>query len=231
MDTTPATTGKEIRTEESTGTTTLTRSRIWKPFGDIVLQVESTQFRVNRDSLADHSTVFADMLSIPQPPSEPAVEGCPVVILSGDSARDWEAFLGFLYDPFADQEALSLEVIAAMLRLGRKYEIAAAEANAVRRIHFEFPKDLDAWDKCSAHFTKIEDYDGLPLDILKLAQFKHSRNRILLLGNALSGFYSYRNEAPRLIPHRASPGRRENAGDRLRANHRLSTHILFLVGR
>ncbi|KAJ7634521.1 hypothetical protein FB45DRAFT_829782 [Roridomyces roridus] len=170
MDTLPATAKRKRAEESDPETTTPTRSHsIWKPFGDIVLQVESAQFRVSRDNLATQSSVFADMFAVPQPPGEPTVEGCPVVILSGDKARDWELLLQVLYDPFGDQEALSFEVIAAMLRLGRKYGFATAEANAIRRIHFEYPNNLDIWDRSSNAFTKIEEYEGLVADILNLA--------------------------------------------------------------
>ncbi|KAJ7634519.1 hypothetical protein FB45DRAFT_1056543 [Roridomyces roridus] len=159
---------KRQRTEEET---TPTRSHIWKPFGDIVLQVESTQFRVSRDVLATQSPVFADMFSVPQPPNEPTVEACPVVILSGDTAKDWELLLVVLYEPFDDKEMRTFDEIAAMLRLGRKYGISTAEANALGRIRFEYPSDCAQWEErvgCD-ELSKIEDYSGIALDLLKLA--------------------------------------------------------------
>jgi hypothetical protein len=48
--------------------------------------------------LAEHSSVFADMFSMPLPPDEPTVEGCPIVCVS-DAAKDWELFLEVLYNP------------------------------------------------------------------------------------------------------------------------------------
>jgi hypothetical protein len=90
---------KRQRTDsESTANAPLVRSKIWMPYGDIILQAESTQFRVNRDILARHSTVFSDMFSVPQPPNEPTLEGCPIVHVS-DTAKDWELLLERLYDP------------------------------------------------------------------------------------------------------------------------------------
>jgi hypothetical protein len=67
-------------------------------YGDIILQAESTQFRINRDVLAKQSSVFRDMFSVPQPPNEPTIEGCPIVHVS-DTAKDWELLLEVLYDP------------------------------------------------------------------------------------------------------------------------------------
>lgn len=60
------------------------RSDIWYDDGNIVLQAESYQFKVYRGVLAESSTVFKDMLSLPQPPSKETdlVEGCPVIHLS-----------------------------------------------------------------------------------------------------------------------------------------------------
>ena len=77
------------------------------PYGDIVLQAECTQFRVNKDILATHSNVFRDLFEIPQPEWHPnsdeeseIVEGCSVVLLT-DTGRDWENFLAVLYgDPY-----------------------------------------------------------------------------------------------------------------------------------
>ncbi|KAJ6582982.1 hypothetical protein DFH09DRAFT_1360277 [Mycena vulgaris] len=144
------------------------RSKIWMPYGDLILQAESTQFRVNRDVLAQQSSVFSDMLSVPQPPNEPMVEGCPIVLVS-DSAKDWDLLLGFLYNPFQYGTALPFDVLASMLRLGRKYDFSAAKANAVKRIHSEFPDDLEAWNEAAKDMTSIEARPGILVDLLDLA--------------------------------------------------------------
>jgi len=79
--------------------TELTRSPdYWFDDGSIILEAESTQFRVHRTMLARHSSVFRDMFEIPQPAhGEPVVEGCLVVHLS-DSAEDIKHMLCSLYD-------------------------------------------------------------------------------------------------------------------------------------
>ncbi|KAK6992709.1 hypothetical protein R3P38DRAFT_3289102 [Favolaschia claudopus] len=167
---------KRKRTEDASEpavatTNPITRSKIWVPFGDMVLQAESTQFRVNRDVLAGQSPVFSDMLSLPQPSndSEPTIEGCPVVHLF-DSAKDWELLLGMLYDPFKYEDALPLDLIASMLRLGRKYEMKTVKQNAVARIRYEYPTRLDSWERVETHTTKIllPEGDG-HLNVFKLA--------------------------------------------------------------
>jgi hypothetical protein len=72
------------------------RSEIWYEDGNIILQAETTQFRVYRGILGDSSQVFRDMFNLPQPVGELLVEGCPVVHLS-DSAEDWGYVLNSLY--------------------------------------------------------------------------------------------------------------------------------------
>lgn len=64
----------------------------WSSEGDIILVARDVEFRVYKGLLADHSPVFRDMFSLPQPsapslPAAPAEIPCPVVHLS-DSPED-----------------------------------------------------------------------------------------------------------------------------------------------
>ncbi|KAJ7449094.1 hypothetical protein B0H11DRAFT_336704 [Mycena galericulata] len=162
--------GKRRRTgsePEDSGSTPTVRSNIWMPYGDIILQAESTQFRVNRDVLALQSSVFADMLAVPQPPNEPTIEGCPVVQVY-DSAKDWELLLGVLYDPFPPKHKRPFPVLAAMLRLGQKYDIRKAKDDALERIHSVFPKDFEKWKSTPDDLVQIDSDPSLCIDLLNL---------------------------------------------------------------
>ncbi|KAJ7218778.1 hypothetical protein B0H12DRAFT_1241551 [Mycena haematopus] len=152
---------KRKRTGESSANadTTPIRSKIWMPYGDIVLQAESTQFRVNRDVLAQQSSVFKDMFGVPLP-DESTVEGCPIVRVS-DTAKDW-----FLQSFIAPSRPFA--VVASMLRLGKKYKIPAARDDALLRLHYEFPANFEAWDTRVEYLTKIEPQDGIYPDLLNL---------------------------------------------------------------
>jgi hypothetical protein len=101
MDALTSPVAKRQRTEDFGVATTpeIKHSTPWFNDGNIVLQVESTQFRVFRGVLATASTVFNDMFSIPQPPSPGGelVEGCLVVHLQ-DSAQDWQYGLKALFE-------------------------------------------------------------------------------------------------------------------------------------
>ncbi|KAJ7185845.1 hypothetical protein C8R46DRAFT_1289076 [Mycena filopes] len=125
-----------------------TRSGIWMPYGDIILHVESTQFRVNRDVLAKHSSVFRDLFSVPQPANEPTTDGCHIVHLS-DNADDWAEVLASLYEP--------------------KYDFIEPQTAAVARIRYEFPSDFKAFNDLDADMTRIKYRRGIYCDLLNLA--------------------------------------------------------------
>jgi hypothetical protein len=69
------------------------RSEIWYDDGSVVIQANSTQFRVHRSILSAHSSVLKDMV----PNAEELVEGCPIILLS-DSAEDMAHLLKALHD-------------------------------------------------------------------------------------------------------------------------------------
>jgi hypothetical protein len=70
----------------------------WFDDGNVVLQVESTLFRVHRSILSMHSEVFQGMFSVPQPAAVDGdlVDNCPVVQLP-DRAVDWTHVLKAFY--------------------------------------------------------------------------------------------------------------------------------------
>ena len=81
---------------------------LWFCDGSVILQAESTLFRVHKSQLSRRSTVFSDMFALAQPPvmtthatlAGETYEGCPVVKLY-DSAEDVANLLLALYDgPF-----------------------------------------------------------------------------------------------------------------------------------
>ncbi|KAJ7060941.1 hypothetical protein C8F01DRAFT_1369795 [Mycena amicta] len=164
----------------------IVRAKPWMPFGDIILRAEDTFFRVNRDILAMHSVVFRDMFEVARPvtgaslvslsgkledDSEDAmVDGCTVLRVH-DSAQDWALVLAIMYSPTfgVTEEALDFDTLAALLRLGRKYDMESARSNATSRILYEFPRDFDAFNSLNSDMTRIKYRPGIYADLLCLA--------------------------------------------------------------
>ena len=72
----------------------------WLYDGSIVLSVESCLFRVHQTILANHSEIFSDLFTVPQPPenAEEMMEGCRIVQLH-DSECDFVDLLNAIYRP------------------------------------------------------------------------------------------------------------------------------------
>jgi len=70
----------------------------WLYDGSIVLAVENSLFRVHQTILANHSEVFADLFTVPQPDGEFMIDGCHVVHLYDDE-RDFVDLLMAVYHP------------------------------------------------------------------------------------------------------------------------------------
>ncbi|KIM82681.1 hypothetical protein PILCRDRAFT_70265 [Piloderma croceum F 1598] len=133
----------------------------WLDDRNIILHAESTQFRVHRSILSASSSVFRDMFSLPQPENENLVDGCPVVHVS-DTADNLHHVLKALFDRSycsVDNESQPLAVIAAFLRLGRKYDIQQLYSEATKRLESEFPSTFEEFDNVADCFSLI-DYDG-----------------------------------------------------------------------
>ncbi|KAJ7725626.1 hypothetical protein DFH07DRAFT_970766 [Mycena maculata] len=141
---------KRQRTENAP----ITRSDIWHIDGSVVLQVENTQFR---------------------PPDQSSVEGCPVLELQDDHV-DVNYLLKALYSPCT----LLFPVIAALIRLGRKYDCREVLDMTVERVTFENPTTLEEYDALSVvveaentelYFpTRIVFDMGSPFDLITLVR-------------------------------------------------------------
>ncbi|KAF7362257.1 BTB domain-containing protein [Mycena venus] len=155
----------------------ITRSDIWHDDGSVVLQVETTQFRVHWGVLRLHSSFFRQMQGLPQPSDQPMVDGCPVIELSDDLV-DVQYLLKALYFPtFVAATALPLQAVGALIRLGRKYDFADLLNSAVGRLTFENPTTIEEVDALVAlqsggwySPTRILGYPGVLFDMLTLAR-------------------------------------------------------------
>ncbi|KAI0698268.1 hypothetical protein BC835DRAFT_679350 [Cytidiella melzeri] len=165
-------------------------TELWFSDGSIVLQAERTLFRVYAGILSQASPVFKHMLSIrkPQSTSEAEVyEGCPLVVMYGDSADDMHVFLQALHDSslsFFDVHSLSLHdahQIASILRLSTKYDVAHLRRRAVETLQKWYPNTLSSYISISSSSTPREDF---PRHVL-VANIASEANATILLPAAL----------------------------------------------
>ncbi|OBZ74467.1 hypothetical protein A0H81_05116 [Grifola frondosa] len=69
---------------------------IWFADGNVVLIAGNVTFRVHKSLLAQHSQVFSDIFTVPQPPDAEIMDGCPVVTVS-DSPQDFKHLLVLIF--------------------------------------------------------------------------------------------------------------------------------------
>ncbi|KAF8208572.1 hypothetical protein K438DRAFT_1961174 [Mycena galopus ATCC 62051] len=104
----------------------------WFDDGNIVLQAESTQFRVAKSVLSRHSSVFRDMFTLPLPADEPTVENCPKCTR---------------IDLLSSKRPVCLSSQLSYGRLSKKYDFPAFREDCVRRMKTEFPTTLKEYDE------------------------------------------------------------------------------------
>ncbi|KAL1938144.1 hypothetical protein VTO73DRAFT_11973 [Trametes versicolor] len=123
----------------------------WYDDGTIILIAGNVEFRVYKGILAEHSPVFSDMFSLPQPPQGAVTPGdppCPVVHVS-DSPEDLRHVLR-VYMPKSDPSPFSpdeptFDAISATIRLGHKYQMSRLVEHSLDYLKQYYTDDFDTW--------------------------------------------------------------------------------------
>ncbi|RDX49030.1 hypothetical protein OH76DRAFT_1382842 [Lentinus brumalis] len=127
----------------------------WFEDGSIILVARDVEFRVYMRVLADHSTVFADMFSLPQPASVTSNPTCdiPTVHLE-DSPEDLRHILrallprqGAIFVQGVEAQYPTFNELFAYARLGHKYQIDALLDQSLSYFKRCFSMDFDAWER------------------------------------------------------------------------------------
>ena len=155
---------------------------LWFADGSIILQAETTRFRVHTSVLARKSQFFRDLFSLPQPqcassssssPKEvtrldrssldSTVDGCPLLVLH-DSAEDLANLLVAFYDgaTFGDNDREDFQVVSGILRLATKYAIDSLREEAIAHLSVAWPMSLKGWDAREELASLHEVNTGLP---------------------------------------------------------------------
>ncbi|KAL1938142.1 hypothetical protein VTO73DRAFT_11971 [Trametes versicolor] len=123
----------------------------WYEDGTIILIAGNVEFRIYKGILAEHSPVFKDMFSLPQPPqAAPDDLPCHVVHVS-DSPEDLRHVLRIYMaksdpNPFTRDEP-TFDAISATIRLGHKYQIERLVGHSIEYLKQYFTEDLDTWSE------------------------------------------------------------------------------------
>ncbi|GJE95933.1 hypothetical protein PsYK624_121250 [Phanerochaete sordida] len=126
---------------------------LYKATGDIVVSATSEDlthlFRVHTVILAEHSPVFAGMLTLPKGPDVDmqTYDGVPVVHLP-DDAKDVESLLVLLYSPgtpvFKDEWSFAADAYGLM-SIATKYQVDSICAAVTKHLRGQWPSTLDAF--------------------------------------------------------------------------------------
>ncbi|TBU54713.1 hypothetical protein BD310DRAFT_961258 [Dichomitus squalens] len=109
----------------------------WFEDGNIVIIAQDIGFRLHKSILSSVSPVFRDLFSVPQPEDAETMDGCQIVRVS-DSASDLRHFFRLVIRPIFDflnsGYRPSFRMLAAICRVGHKYQADAAVEAAAQRI-------------------------------------------------------------------------------------------------
>ncbi|PFH45431.1 hypothetical protein AMATHDRAFT_159844 [Amanita thiersii Skay4041] len=135
----------------------LVRSDFWFEDGNLILIAGSAAFKVHRGQLARHSEFFNDLISLPQPQSQPdgdfpqqqLIDGCFWVELH-DCPSDVFYFLKALYDGLyfkPTQASTDFPLLFAVLRMSTKYLVEHLRQRCLARLDRDWPSTLAGWDR------------------------------------------------------------------------------------
>ncbi|TBU41579.1 hypothetical protein BD309DRAFT_1081994 [Dichomitus squalens] len=128
-------------------------SDIWFEDGNIIVIAQSTAFRFHKSVLASHSQVFRELFSVPQPSpnagESEAIDGCTVMYVS-DTGYDFRELLRAIYRGVSylhPEQTISFPILAALARLGHKYQLDQLLDAVIFRLQRTFNTDLEVWDR------------------------------------------------------------------------------------
>ncbi|KAH9849256.1 hypothetical protein C2E23DRAFT_396105 [Lenzites betulinus] len=151
----PSRPAKRTRLEPSVTVDDERDPEFWLDDGNIVVVVQDVvAFRVHKSVLARRSQVFSGLFAVPQPPDEANVETMDghAVVRVHDSLHDFKHLLRALYDGSYTYVAASqlrscpkFGALAALIRLGHKYDVPHVQETALRRLKAHFADNFNAW--------------------------------------------------------------------------------------
>ncbi|KAI0648589.1 hypothetical protein C8Q79DRAFT_906465 [Trametes meyenii] len=153
-----------IDEEEENSIGEIARWDPWYEDGNVILVAYGkVGFRVHRQVLAKHSSVFHDMFLVGQAESSEQQEGCPVVHVS-DPASDLKLFLRGLYDPLSlihFGQRMTFSVIAPLLELAHKYNVESLRRELLGRMRTAFCHKFTDFRSSASFYTTKESHEHI----------------------------------------------------------------------
>ncbi|KDQ12187.1 hypothetical protein BOTBODRAFT_176709 [Botryobasidium botryosum FD-172 SS1] len=162
-------------------------AEFYKPDGNLVIQVQSTLYRVHISTIEERSVIFASTLSVPQPdgigsPREGSCDEHPFV-MPLEACADFEALLAWFYPrSYREMKTLysSRDYLISLLKMASRYDVEDALALAQDRLestpsftapfmlHYARRLDIPAWRERAAHALLHVDLLSLSHDDIEL---------------------------------------------------------------
>ncbi|KAI1785126.1 hypothetical protein LXA43DRAFT_976405 [Ganoderma leucocontextum] len=167
----------------------ITRERdkeFWYEDGNVILVAGNIEFRIFKGILTDHSPVFKDVFSPPQPNSTPSETPVSTVHLSDSPLDIWHILRIHMPkaepNPFKYKDAgPSFNTISASIRLGHKYQMSSLVGHAIDYLKEHFLTMYDDWEKYPTY--------GLPafddVHAIAVVNFARTFDQPLLLPSTL----------------------------------------------
>lgn len=139
---------------------TVSHPILWFEDGNILLRAEGVLFKVYKGFLCKQSSVFADMLSLPQPSTaaEDLCDGCPIVRMS-DSSAALEVFLSAMFDYEYVSTIRGKPVLATLLSISHKYNALAIWRRAIKALQDDFPDTAEDFMKIRKAARPTDTFD------------------------------------------------------------------------
>ncbi|KAH8801907.1 hypothetical protein DL96DRAFT_1823448 [Flagelloscypha sp. PMI_526] len=136
-------------------------SSLWFPDGNIVLRAGLVLFKVYKGILAAKCTVFANMVSIPQPKTGQTDQqyygDCPLVCLDDDE-EEVTAFLTLLFDSMSlrNIKQCSFKQSVGILRLSHKYDSPPLMSYAGEALDAVVPLTLESFSITEPPYESLD---------------------------------------------------------------------------
>ncbi|OCH84735.1 hypothetical protein OBBRIDRAFT_741067 [Obba rivulosa] len=159
----------------------------WYEDGSVVLVAQDTAFRIYRGLLAQHSPVFRDLFTIPQPNTSESVDDCPVVRIPDDPddvARLLRIFAATSTVSYFSNDQIPFADVAAIIRITHKYQMDQLLGRALQNLKTVFKDTFPDFIRLD-HFLAESSIELDCRDAITVVNLAHLTQNLSMLPMAL----------------------------------------------